>query len=135
MSMSELLKDVKLTQYNLEFCGMGLVPTVLHTDADVVGAFCQKRGVRRVERLDVRHCWLQEELQNGNYKVKLVDRKFNASDLLTVPPQKNYESSLHMISCHTMSVMKENFNAVKTMLGGDACSKGDCILFRAWRKR
>ena len=35
MSMSEVLKEAKLMQYNLEFCGMGLFPIVLHTDADV----------------------------------------------------------------------------------------------------
>ena len=34
MNMSELLKEAKLTQYDLEFCGMGLLPIVLHTDAD-----------------------------------------------------------------------------------------------------
>ena len=45
MSMSELLKEAKLTQSNLEFCGMGLLPIVLHTDADVARAFCHKRSV------------------------------------------------------------------------------------------
>ena len=35
MSVSEVLKEAKLMQYNLEFCGMGLLPIVLHTDADV----------------------------------------------------------------------------------------------------
>ena len=70
MSMSELLKEAKLTQYSLEFCGIGLLPIVLHTDADVAGAFCHKRGVGRMKHLDVRHCLLQEELQNGNYSVK-----------------------------------------------------------------
>ena len=29
MSMSEVLKEAKLMQYNLEFCGMGLLPIVL----------------------------------------------------------------------------------------------------------
>ena len=29
MSMSEVLKEAKLMQYNLEFCDMGLLPTVL----------------------------------------------------------------------------------------------------------
>ena len=35
MGMSEVLKEAKLMQYNIEFCGMGLLPIVLHTDADV----------------------------------------------------------------------------------------------------
>ena len=26
-----------------------------------------------MKHLDVRHCWLHEELQNGNYRVKRVD--------------------------------------------------------------
>ena len=56
MSMSEVLKEAKLMQYNLEFCGMGLLPIVLHTDADVARAFCHKRGVGRMKHLDVRHC-------------------------------------------------------------------------------
>ena len=75
MSMSEVLKEAKLMQYNLEFCGMGLLPIVLHTDADVARAFCHKRGVGRMKHLDVRHCWLQEELEKGNFKVKRVDQK------------------------------------------------------------
>ena len=39
ISMSEVLKEAKLMQYNIEFCGMGLLPIVLHTDADVARAF------------------------------------------------------------------------------------------------
>ena len=39
-----------------------------------------------MKHLDVRHCWLQEELEKGNFKVKRVDRKFNASDMLTHSP-------------------------------------------------
>ena len=74
MSMREVLKEAKLMPYNLEFCGMGLHPIVLHTDADVARAFCHKRGVGRMKDLDVRHCWLQEELEKGNFKVKRVRR-------------------------------------------------------------
>ena len=86
MSMSEVLKEAKLMQRNIVFCGMVLLPIVLHTDADVVKAFCHKRGVGRMKHLDVRHCWLQEELEKGNFKVKRVDRKFTASDMLTHSP-------------------------------------------------
>ena len=35
ISRSEVLKEAKLMQHNLEFCEMGLLPNVLHTDADV----------------------------------------------------------------------------------------------------
>ena len=119
MSMSELLKEAKLTQCNLEFCGMGLLPIVLHTDADVARSFCHKRSVGRMKHLHVRHCWLQEKLQNGNFKVKRVDRKFNASDMLTHSTSaEELRKFLPMIDCHTMPLKKENFNAVKTMLKG-----------------
>ena len=57
MSMSEVLEEAKLMQCNLEFCGVGLLPTVLHTNADVARAVCHKRGVGRMKHLDVRHCW------------------------------------------------------------------------------
>ena len=116
-STSELLKEAKLTQYNLEFCGVGLLPIVLHTDADVARAFCHKRGVGIMKHLDVRHGWLQEELQSGNYSVKRVDRKFNASDMLNHSPSaEELRKFLPMIGCNTMTVKKANFNAVGTML-------------------
>ena len=92
MSMSEVLKEAKLMQYNLEFCGMGLLPIVLHPDADVAKAFCHKRSVGRMKHPDVRHCWLQEELEKENLKVKRVDRKLNESDMLTHSPCKEYIS-------------------------------------------
>ena len=102
---------------SLEFCGMGLLPNVLHTDADVARAFCHKREVGRMKQLDVRHCWLHEELEKGNFKVKRVDRKFNASDMLTHSPSaEELRKFLPMIGCHTMTVNRENYNAAKTML-------------------
>ena len=117
MSMSEVLKEAKLMQYNIEFCGMGLLPIVLHTDADVAGALCHERGVGRMKHLDVRHCWLQEELQKGNFKVKRVDRKFNVSDTLTHSPSaEELRKFLLMIGCQMMTVNRENYNTVKTML-------------------
>ena len=92
MSKSELLKEAKLTQYNLEFCGMGHRPIVLHTVAGVARAFCHER-VERMKHLDVGHCWLQEELQSGNCSVKRVESSTQLTCLLTVPLQKNCESS------------------------------------------
>ena len=44
-----------------------------------------------------------------NYSVKPVDRKFYASDMLNHGPSAE-------IGCHTMTVKKENFNAVKTAM-------------------
>ena len=129
MSMSEVLKEAKLMQYNLEFCGMGLLPIVLHTGADVARASCHKRGVGRMKHLDVRHCWLQEELEKSNFKVKRVDRKFNASDMLTHSPSvEELRKFLPMIGCHTMTVNRENYNAVKMMLKSMLAAKSDCIL-------
>ena len=128
-SMSEVLKEVKLVQYNLEFCGMGLLPIVLHTDADVARVFCHKRGVGRMKHLDVRHCWLQEELEKGNFKVKRVDRKFNASDMLTHSPSaEELRKFLPMIGFHTMTVNRENYNAVKTMLKAMPAAKVTAFL-------
>ena len=129
MSMSEVLKEAKLMQYNLEFCGMGLLPIVLHTDADVARAFCHKRGVGRMKHLVVRHCWLQEELEKGNFKVKRVDSKFNASDMLTHSPSaEELRKFLPMIGCHMMTVNRENYNAVKTMLKAMPAAKVTAFL-------
>ena len=63
---------------------MGLLPIVLHTDADVARAFCHKRGVARMKHLDVKHCWLQEELEKGN----LIESSMRVTCLLTVPLQR-----------------------------------------------
>ena len=129
MSMSEVLKDAKLMQYNIELCGMGLLPIVSHADADVAGAFCHKRGVGRIEHLDVRHCWLQEELENGDFEVKRVDRKFTASDMLTHSPSaEELRKFLPMIGCHTMTANRENYNEVKTMLKAMPAAKVTAFL-------
>ena len=67
-----------------------------------------------MKHLDVRHCWLQEELQSGSHSVKRVDRKFNAGEMLTHSPSvEEFRKLLPMIGCHTMIVKKENFNAVR----------------------
>ena len=129
MSMSEVLKEAKLMQCHLEFCGMGLLLIVLHTNADVARAFCHKRGVGRMKHLDVRHCWLQEELEKGNFKVKRVDRKFNTSDMLTRSPSaEELRKFLPLIGCHTMTVNRENYNAVKTMLKAKPAAKVTAFL-------
>ena len=94
MSMGEVLKEAKLMQYNLKFCGMGLLPIVLHTEADAARTFCHKRGVGRMKHLDGRHCWLQEELEKGNFKVNvLIESSMRVICSLTVPLQKSCESS------------------------------------------
>ena len=102
---------------------------VLHTDADVAKAFCHKRDVGRMKHLDVRHCWLQEELEKGNFKVKRVGRKFNAIDMLTHSPSaEELRKFLPMIGCHTMTVNRDNYNAVKTMLKSMPAAKVTAFL-------
>ena len=67
-----------------------------------------------MKHLDVRHCWLQPELRNRNYKVKRIDDKFNASDMLThitVPPQ-----------------MERQLQCSQHDAGSDVCSKDYSIL-------
>ena len=49
--------------------------------------------------------------------MKRVDRKFNASDMLTHSPSaEELRKFLPMMGCHMMTVNRENYNAVKTML-------------------
>ena len=82
-----------------------------------------------MKHLDVRHCWLQEELEKGNFKVKRVDRKFNARDMLTHSPSaEELRKFLPMIGCHTMTVNRENYNAVKTMLKSMPAAKVTAFL-------
>ena len=77
----------------------------------------------------MRHCWLQEELEKGNFKVKRVDRKFNASDMLTHSPSaEELRKFLPMIGCRTMTVNRENYNAVKTMLKAMLAAKVTAFL-------
>ena len=65
----------------------------------------------------------------GNYNVKRVDRKFNASDMLTHSASaKELRKFFPMIGSHTMTVKKENFNAVKTMLKGMPAAKVTAFL-------
>ena len=97
--------------------------------ADVARAFCHKRGVGTMKQLDVKHCWLQEELQSENHSVKRVDRKFNASDMLTHSPfAEELRKFLPMNGCHTMTVMKDNFNAIKIMLKAMPSAKETAFL-------
>ena len=47
----------------------------------------------------------------------MLSRKFNASDMLTHSPSaEELRKFLPMIGCHTMTLNRENYNAVKTML-------------------
>ena len=130
MIMSEVLKEAKLMQYNLEFCGMGLLPIVLHTDADVARAFRLKRGVGKMKHLDVRHCSLQEgtgerKLQSENVLIE----SSNASDMLNHSPSaEELRKFLPMIGCHTMTVNRETYNAVKTMLKAMPAAKVTAFL-------
>ena len=76
-----------------------------------------------MKHLDVRHCWLQEELEKGNFKVKRVDRKFN--DMLTHSPSAKVPSHdrLPHDDCEQRKLQCSQDDAE-----GDACSESDCIL-------
>ena len=81
MSMSGLLEEPKVVQFNLDFCGCG---TRLPTNATSMQSLMFQglhARIRQNEHLDVRHCWLQSKLGAGNYWVKRVDRDFNTYSL------------------------------------------------------
>ena len=117
MAISELLKECKLVQFNLEFAGFGTLPIVIRTDADAARAFVHRRGCGRMKHLDVRHCWLQAELKAGGYSCKRVDRSANAADVLTKPPSaaelQNFKASLGL---YPLAVARGAFSLVKSLL-------------------
>ena len=77
-----------------------------------------------MKHLDVRHRWAARGLEKGNSKVKRVDWKLNASDMLTHSPSaEELRKFLPMIGCHTTTANRENYNAVKTMLKGMPAAK------------
>ena len=75
-----------------------------------------------MKHLDVRHCWLQEKLEKGNFKVKGVDM------LTHSPSAEELRKFLPMIGCHMMTVNREYYNASQDDAEIDACSESDCIL-------
>ena len=81
-----------------------------------------------MKHLDVRHCWLQEELQSGNHSVKRVDRKFNASDMLTHSPsaEKLQKGPSHDRLPHNDGEERK-LQCSQDDAEDDACSKDDCI--------
>ena len=82
-----------------------------------------------MKHLDVRHCWLEEELEKGNCEVKRVDTKFNASDMLTrSPAAEELRKFFPTIGCHTMTANREYYNAVKTMLKAMPAAKVTAFL-------
>ena len=117
MAMSELLKEAKQLQYNMELCGCGRVEIVLHTDADVARQFAHKRGVGRMKHLDVRHCWLQAELAAKVFRVKRVDRSENASDALTHAPSKlELEKFLPNLGLFPLRCAEGSYKLMRTLL-------------------
>ena len=77
MSMSELMKDCLLLQYNLEMAGFGKLPIVMNTDATVRRQFVHKKGVGRINHCDVRFVWLQDLMEKGAYSNEEVCRDAN----------------------------------------------------------
>ena len=61
--------------------------------------------------------------------MKRVVRKFNASDMLTHSPSaEELRRFLPMIGCHTMTVKKDNFNAVNTPMEEMLAAKVTALL-------
>ena len=67
MSVSKILKETLLVQFNLEFAGMGTLPIQLMTDATVARQVVHRKGVGRMKHLEVRYMWLQRRLSEGAY--------------------------------------------------------------------
>ena len=117
MSASEMLKECLLLQYNLQFAGFGLVPIVLHTDATVCRQFVHRKGVGRMKHLDVRLCWLQEQLAKGAYTMKKVPREFNPSDMMThAPSAAELQKFLPMVGIFERACADGPVELVKTAL-------------------
>ena len=71
----------------------------------------------------------RKKLEKGNFKVKRVDKKFHASDMLTHSDSaEELPKFLPMIGCHTMTANRENYNAVKTMLKAMPAAKVTAFL-------
>ena len=80
-----------------------------------------------MKHLDVRHFWLQEELRN--YKMKRIDRKFNASDMLTHSPSaEELRKFLPMIGCHTTTVKKGKLQCNQDDAEGFLAAKSTAFL-------
>ena len=120
MSMSELMKEAKLTQQNLDFCGMGLLPNRL---AHRCG--CRKRMLSQ-KRCGKTEASGREKLLIAGGTAKRVDRKFDASDMLSHCPSAEELRKFHDWLPHSDSdERKRPFSRVDAE--GDACSKGYCI--------
>ena len=85
VSISEILKDLLLIQFNLEFVGFGRLPIVIYTDASVARQFVHRKGVGRMKHLEVRYLWLQDQLAKGAYTCRKIPCSENPSDMLTHP--------------------------------------------------
>ena len=120
MSMSELLKDCLLLQFNMQFAGMGKIPIQMYTDASVCRQFVHRRGVGRMKHLDVRHMWLQDMLEKGAYSVKKISREVNPSDMMTHPPSsQELEKFLPMIGIYPFACSEGGMSIVKTALASN----------------
>ena len=116
MSMSELMKEAKLTQQNLDFCGMGLLPNRL---AHRCG--CRKRMLSQ-KRCGKTEASGREKLLIAGGTAKRVDRKFNASDTLSHCPSAEELRKFHDWLPHSDSD-EENVHSVELMLKGMLAAK------------
>ena len=117
MSMSEMLKEALLVQFNVEFVGLGRLPIQMHTDASVARSFAHRKGVGRMKHLEVRFMWLQEMQDKGAYALKKVGRECNFSDMLTHPPSKaELDRFLPLMGIYPIAASRGAFQLVETVL-------------------
>ena len=117
MSVSAVLKECLLIQFNLEFVGFGRLPIQLLTDATVAKQFVHRKGVGRMKHLEVRYMWLQQHLAEGAYAIKKIPRSENMSDMLTHPPSaQDLQKFLPMIGIYPMECSKGAVELVKTAM-------------------
>ena len=117
VSLSEVLKECLLIQYNLEFVGVGRLPIQLLTDATVARQFVHRKGVGRVKHLEARYVWLQQHLAEGAYAIKKLPSNENASDMMThLPSAPELQKFLRVIGIFPMERSRGAVEIVKTAL-------------------
>jgi hypothetical protein len=68
-----------LIELGIVVCG----PLCLYTDSSAARCFAARRGVGRMRHLEVRHLWLQEEVNSHRVQLRKVAGEANPADLMT----------------------------------------------------
>ncbi len=117
MSISELWKDCTYIHFCFEFCGMGTLPIAKMTEASVARQFVHRKGVGRMNHIDIRCMWLQTVAEQMVYTLTKLPRIQNPSDILTHFPTKNdVDKFLPMFGVYPITVSKGALEIVKKLL-------------------